>query len=388
MRYRLGILGLAVIALASITGAGSRSAPNLVAMSVAAFAPAKQGDVQTEQRDDRGGAGTIAGLQHLSVVGSTQFIVDGAGHTQSVDANPYGVTVVPAGVGAGPGLEAGDLLVTNIGGQDQGTTVARFPASEGPGHVFNIQADSATLGPANAVVDAGRRTVWVANATGNNLQVFSAGGAVLATIRDAHLNHPWGLATNLGGQRAPATPAVFTSNVVDATIERVVPQAGRTGTTYKVTPIGRLGMAGAKTKIGLAWVPRATIKGRALADVLFAVDPATNGVVAYPNASKAGPAAGGITVFRGKPVNLPNEVAVNPLNGDLIITDLNDNNLVEINPADGRVVATRLADNAPVDLQTGNGSALIGLAATTDGHGNLIVYFADDNMNSLNVLSV
>jgi hypothetical protein len=77
--------------------------------------------------------------------------------------------------------------------------VARFPASEGPGHVFNVQADNATLGPANAVVDAGRRTVWVTNATGNNLQVFSAGGAVLATIRDAHLNHPWGLATNLGG---------------------------------------------------------------------------------------------------------------------------------------------------------------------------------------------
>jgi DNA-binding beta-propeller fold protein YncE len=129
-------------------------------------------------------------------------------------------------------------------------------------------------------------------------------------------------------------------------------------------------MAGAKTKIGLAWVPRATIKGRVLADVLFAVDPATNGIVAFPNASRAGPAAGGITVFRGKPVNLPNEVAVNPLNGDLIVTDLNDNNLVEINPADGRVVGTRLADNAPVDLQTGNGSALIGLAATTDGRGN------------------
>src|SRR5258708_7637352 len=287
MRYRLGILGLAVIALASIAGAGSRSAPRIAAMSVATFASARQGDAQTQQRDDRGGAGTIAGLRHLSVVGSTQLIVDGAGHTQSVDANPYGVIVVPAGVGTGHGLAAGDLLVTNIGGEDQGTTVARFPASQGPGHLFNVQADDATLGPANVVVDARRSTVWVSNATGNDLQVFSAGGAVLATIQDAHLNHPWGLATNLGGEDAPAAPAVFTSNVADATIERVVPRAGTTGTAYTVTPIGRLGMAGDKTKIGLAWVPRATVRGRVMADVLFAVDPATNGVVAYPNASTA-----------------------------------------------------------------------------------------------------
>jgi len=41
----------------------------------------------------------------------------------------------------------------------------------------------------------------------------------------------------------------------------------------------------------------------------------------------------------------------------------------------------------PVDNQTGNGSALIGLDAIRDVHGRPVVYFVDDNMNTLNVLS-
>ncbi len=48
----------------------------------------------------------------------------------------------------------------------------------------------------------------------------------------------------------------------------------------------------------------------------------------------------------------------------------------------------RPLDNVPVDAQTGNGSALIGDAASTDAMGNLEVFFTDDNTNTLDVLSV
>ena len=95
----------------------------------------------------------------------------------------------------------------------------------------------------------------------------------------------------------------------------------------------------------------------------------------------------GMTVFQGKPLNQPGGFSINPLNGDLIVANLNDNNLVELNMTLGKVVGIRQVDNVPVDLQTGNGSALFGVAATTDGKGNLVVFYTDDNTNTLNKLS-
>jgi hypothetical protein len=392
MKRRTWMLTLVVALLAAAgvatgAGGGSSAAAPARLMLVQANRPAESGDGPTE-RDARGLQKTIAGLRRLSVVGSTQFIVDQAGHTASVDANPYGVAVVSAAAGRTHGLKAGDILVTNIGAEDKGTTLVRFPAGEGPGHLFNAAANAGTVGPANIAVDARNGTVWISNASGNNLQVLNGDGSVRTTITDPLLNHPWGLATNQGdpGEAAGAAPAFFTSNVADATIDRVVAQQGRAGTTFKVAPVGRLPKTGDKTKIGLAWVPRATIKGQALSDVLLAVDPADNSLVAFPNASE-GPVRQGITVFQGKPVNLPNDLTINPLNGDAILTNLNDNNLVEIDLVAGKAVATRTVDNVPVDGQTGNGSALIGLDAISDVHGNLVVYFVDDNMNTLNVLS-
>jgi hypothetical protein len=47
-----------------------------------------------------------------------------------------------------------------------------------------------------------------------------------------------------------------------------------------------------------------------------------------------------------------------------------------------------MLDNVPVDAQTGNGSALIGVVASTDALENLEVFFTDDNTNTLDVLSV
>ncbi len=70
------------------------------------------------------------------------------------------------------------------------------------------------------------------------------------------------------------------------------------------------------------------------------------------------------------------------------MVNLNDNNLVELNLTLGKAVGTRLLDNVPVDAQSGNGSALFGVAATRDSRGNLEVFFTDDNMNTLNLLSI
>jgi DNA-binding beta-propeller fold protein YncE len=392
---RVGFLGLVVLAG---LGAGSTPAVTLAASSAgiprttaAAIRLPQAGGQQPSQRSDDRRIRTIAGLTRISVVGSTQVIVDGAGHTASVDANPYGVAIAPPLVGRSNTVKAGDALVANIGGEDKGTTVVRFPARTGPGRLFDVKPDKGTLGPANVAFNGLHGSVWVSNATGNEVQIFNLNGALVTTIYDALFNHPWGLATNqaVDGEFGKRSPAFFTSNTADATIDRIdiVFRSGLPP-TFKVSRIGQLGKTGAETKIGLAWVPRAVIRGHELKDVLYAADPAANRVVALPNSSTSSwSPSSWWSVYQGRPLNVPIEPAVNPINGDVIVTDANDNNLVEIDPSYTRAVAWRQVDNAPVDLQKGNGSALIGLAATTDGYGNLVVYFSDDNLNSLNVLS-
>ena len=93
---------------------------------------------------------TINGLSRISVVGSTAFIVDAHGRTMAVDSNPYGVTIVPTSIPASNAvgtLKAGDIVVTNIGANDTGTTLVRFPKKMGPGLLFNNVANPGTKGP-------------------------------------------------------------------------------------------------------------------------------------------------------------------------------------------------------------------------------------------------
>ena len=93
-----------------------------------------------------------------------------------------------------------------------------------------------------------------------------------------------------------------------------------------------------------------------------------------------------MTVFQGTPLNNPGGLAINPLNGDILVVNLNDNNLVELNAKAGTVIGVKAIDPTIVDAQ-GNNSALFGVIATKDEQGNLKVFFTDDNTNTLNVLS-
>ena len=324
-------------------------------------------------------------------------IVDGRGRTIAVDSNPYGVTIVPASIRASnaPGLlKAGDILVSNIGANDTGTTLVRFTAKGGPGFLFNTAANPATKGPNAEVLNTLSGNVWVANVSGNNVQVFRPTGTVLTTISNPLLKKPWGLAFNHGipNARDGSVGAFFATNVADAAIERIEIVPGRGLPTFRVSQIGQLSRSGPETKIAVAWVPTLRLHGVLYSDVLLAIDGANNRIAAYPNSStrQVGGAPStdrGITAFQGSPLNSPIGLTLNPLNGDLLVVNQNDNNLVELNLAKGRVVGIRLLDNVPVDAQTGNGSALIGVAARIDARGNLEVLFTDDNTNTLDVLS-
>jgi hypothetical protein len=332
------------------------------------------------------------------VVGSTAFIVDGHGKTISVDPNPYGVAIVPGGMPATttPGsLKPGDVVVTDFGANSTGTTLVRFPGGKGPGLLFNATANPGTKGPALEAFNTLTGSDWVANFTANNVQVFKSDGTIKATITNPLFKMPWGQAFNHGlhNPMDGSIASFFITNAGDATIDRIdVVPAGK-GTTFRVFQIGQLTQVMGGTKSGLAWVPSLQLGGRQYLDVLLALDLANNRVAAYPNSTTVNAMATrstskGITAFQGRPLNTPVSLTVNPLNGDILVANGNDNNLVELNLSQGKAVGIRLLDNVPVDAQSGNGSALVGVAATTDARGNLEVFYTDDNMNTLNMLSV
>src|SRR5690349_3970842 len=130
-------------------------------------------------RGDNGAATTINNLHRISVVGSTAFIVDGHGRTIATDANPYGVAIAPNNVPASNtagSLKPGDILVTNIGGNDTGTTIVRFPAGKGPGLLFNPMPGP--KGPAMEAFNTLSGTDWIANVSANNVQVFKPNGKI------------------------------------------------------------------------------------------------------------------------------------------------------------------------------------------------------------------
>ncbi len=341
---------------------------------------------------------TINSLNRISVIGSTAFIVDGHGKTISADPNPYGIAIAPIGMPAStaPGsLQPGDIVVTNFGANETGTTLVRFPAGKGPGLLFNTMTNPGTKGPAFEAFNTLTGSDWVANFSANNVQVFRPNGAVLATITNPLFNKPWAQASN-HGMHNPTDGSVvsfFTTNTGDATIDRIDVIPSKNGTSFRVFQIGQLTQINGGTKINVTWVPSLQIGGHHYSDVLLALDLAMNRVAAYPNSTTLNTTAmrstsKGMTVFQGKPLNMPGGLTVNPLNGDLLVVNLNDNNLVELNLSQGKAIGVRLLDNVPVDAQSGNGSALFGVTATKDARGNLEVFFTDDNMNTLNLLSI
>lgn len=337
---------------------------------------------------------TINELTRLAEVGSTAVIIDGHGSTLAVDSNPYGVAMVPAASAHGS-LHSGDIVVSNIGANDAGTTLVRFPGGMGPGQLFNATSDTSTKGPADQAFNTLNGTDWVANVGINAIQVFNPDGTVLSTVQSPLFSKPWGQTFN-GGLHNPLDGSIssfFTSNVATATIDRIdlIPNAQGT-TTTRVFQIGQLASAGTETKIGMVWVPSLQLNGKSFSDVLLALDPASNRIAAFPNSTTLNTTNTrstnqGLTAFQGKPLNMPGGLSINPLNGDVLVVNLNDNNLVEIDLTHAQTIGIRQIDNAPVDLQTGNGSALFGVLATIDQQGNLMVYFTDDNTNTLDVLS-
>ena len=337
--------------------------------------------------------GSIATLHNIRVVATT---IDPGNR----DQNPYGLVVVPSSAALTGKLKVGDLLVSNINNANNvmglGTTIELIRPSDpkpAPVTFFNGAAS-----PIAMVLNANATNLWIANygldqsGTQGNVDVVNNQGVLFAhgSINDPRLHGSWGQGFNGQALGGTVPPAFFDTNVLTGAVYRLqkfVPtSAGPDFAGATITQIAALGHTGSNiTNVfgpqGMVWTKTE--------DTLLIADPVNNRIVAVPNSTTSGNVGTGYTIFQGSPLNQPAGLALNPVNGDLLVVNQGDNKLIEIGPKtndrdDAHVVAVKVLDKTPV--VNGMGSALFGLAATTDAAGHLKVYFTDDNTNTVNLL--
>lgn len=338
-------------------------------------------------------AGTIRDLHAIRTVSST---IDAANR----DQNPYGLIIDER-----PGsATAGDLYVSNFsnaaGVNGAGSTVEHIVGGQPVTYAMGAK------GPA-ALAFAALGPLWIANygmvGTDGNVQVTKPNGASFAEqgiITSPTVQGPWGQAfappfTPTSG--SAFGPTFFVTGALNGTVAAMygfTPPLFSTTTKFAILGSG-LAHAGSTASTvqgpqGLAW--------NANTHTLFVTDTADNSVRAYHWEGPGTPDQGqGALVFARGPLRHPVGLTINPVNGDLLIVNQQDNAVVELRVAvtsgatphyKARVIGRRVLDPTPVDPKTGAGSALFGIAATKDAAGNLVVYYTDDNTNTVNSLTV
>lgn len=334
-------------------------------------------------------ATTIAALKTISNVSSTVDPING-------DNNPYALAIAPStftGDGIASHVQPGDLIVSNFsnaaGAQWQGTTLEALRNGV-PVRVFNDVnapvAGGGTVTTAGAVEIAFGPTGfnWMANlgpvqnGSLGNVQIIDPTGLVIATLTDPKVIGGWGQAYNggFGGKNA-----FFTVNITNGTVVRINITGSNPPFTYDVlTPdLGHASSSASGTPIGPGGMVHASD------DTLYVANGFNNTIVAIHNSTTITAPTTGVKILTGAPLSQPIMMTQNPINGNLIVANQLNNNLVELTTA-GAVVGTKTVDSTAVNASTGAGSALFGVVASTDAAGNLIVYFVDDNDNTVKKL--
>lgn len=331
----------------------------------------------------------------ITTIGST---IDPTEHGD----NPYGLAI--ATTSSGP-VSAGDLIACNFNDgatntQGLGTTIIGMNPSPGASP-YRI-AQSSSLQGCNALAILADGSIAAAAESANQNPLVASGTVSTPFSADTFAG-PWGEAYVAANGQNPA--ALYVSNS-DGSIDRIT-LSGDTQTAFTKIVQGFCG-SGAP---GGIFAP-AGLTYDSSVDTLYVIDTSSYSVIALANVSSIG--ASGVMVSgqcsstitpptptptfsgasassagviaHGAPLFAPLSAAL-LADGDLIVTnsDINisgsqmPNLAVEVSPVlPGGFVGQ------PVQLDTsGTPGALFGIVATTDGQGNQIIYFNDDNTNSV-----
>jgi len=325
------------------------------------------------------GPGVINHLKTLTTIGSTVDPLNG-------DVNPYGLAIAPSTTG---NIQAGDLVVCNFNDnfniQGLGTTIEVLAPTPGSSPQRLIQ-DGRITG-CSALAMGGDDAPWIAAFTSNLNPIVSASGQLLTTIGNFPWTRPWG--QTFSPTAGPyGAGAFYESNSDDGSIVRI--DLTKKGFTFETIVTGFSVNFGVP---GTVLAP-AGLTYDAANDTLYVVDSNANRVVAFTapgtipqgGISVSGSGFGGSNasqasvVYSGAPLSAPISAAL-LYNGDLVVGNTANNRLIEISPKTNAVDGQKLLDpHAP--------GALFGIAATGTSLDSTIIYFNDDNTNTVDSLSL
>jgi len=336
----------------------------------------------------------LSTLPTITTLGSTLDPIEHGG-------NPYGLAIAPVTSGL---ITAGDLVACNFNDgatntQGLGTTIIGLHPVAGatPYHI----AQSSQLMGCAALAMLPDDSISASAFSANLIPLTSATGSLSGPFVADTFHGPWSQAYAAANMMQSAS--LYVSNQLNGAIDRISLNGDvQTGIVEIANGFCGAGAPGGVfAPAGLTYDPAT--------DTLYIVDTSSYSVVAFNSVSTVGTdgilvngSCGGATptpalTFSGTSASLAKVIASggqlnSPISaalltdGDLVVSngDINgppvNNLLFEISPAIGFV-------GTPVQLDTGAPGALFGLATTTDGSGNQIIYFNDDNDNTVKMLS-
>jgi hypothetical protein len=317
------------------------------------------------------------------------------------DQNPYGLALATVSAGL---ITAGDLIICDFNDgptntQGLGTSVVGLHPAAGS-MPYHIAQSTALLGCSAVAVLADGSIAATADQA-NSLALVQPNGTVVAASPfggDTFAN-PWSDVYIPGGGLYGANAALYVSNAGSGAIDRISLGSGDSQSAFTEIATGfsvNGGMPGSiSAPAGLTY--------DASIDTLYVVDTNRNRVIELKNVSQIGTdgvvvndtaappgtatfsgasASSAAVIANGAPLNGPISGALLG-NGNLIVGNTLDANgtnlLIEVSPQQG-VVAQKNVD-------TGAAGALFGIVATVNGSGAQLVYFNDDNDNTVKLLS-
>ena len=294
------------------------------------------------------------------------------------DRDPFGIAVVPLTSGD---LTAGNLLVAEFsdvnGTAGAGTTILQVNPATGTTSVFFQGVPVAgpvgiAINPANdlLITPTGQLQATFTDATTMNTASFVGVWGQGVSSANGTISFYYGNAGNAttgtgGGDVWRLTPhptGPVNGQPVNSTYAQIATGQGQ-------TPAGGNAATAAGPQ-GFAFAANGT---------LYETNDADNALYAIPGAATATGPVRVRTVYRGHALQSPENVVIDPANGNLLVANANDNRLVEITPG-GKVVAS-------VDLARHQAAgALFGLAIGTNAAGQLVLYYGNSDTNTLHEL--
>jgi hypothetical protein len=312
------------------------------------------------------------------------------------DRDPFGIAVVPLTLGT---LTAGNVLVAEFsdtnGTVGAGTTILQVNPKTGKTSAFFQGGPVA--GPVGIAINPVNDGVWIgdygsaADGTATNDLLIANTGSLVATFTDTTTS---GHASFLGvwGQGASSDShgiSFYYGNAGNATtgtgggdVWRLTPHpTGPVNGQPVNSTYTRIAAGQGQTPAGGNAATAAGPQGFAFAanGTLYETNDADNALYAIPGAATATGPVHVRTVYRGPALQSPENVVIDPANGNLLVASANNNRLVEITPCGKVVASVNLARHQAA-------GALFGLAIGTNAAGKLVLYYGNSDTNTLHEL--